>query len=143
MESSNLFQKLPSPPSFPVPPYPFVGIAALVMFYALIMHLIVDFDRHRSEEDRSRDEILSTDYEDSFGLSLEEIQKLPWFTYEVDLSSICAVCLDCLQNGDLCRMFSGCRHVFHAKCIDLWLVRRLTCPTCRCFFTLEADLDVV
>ncbi|KAH9758681.1 glucose-6-phosphate isomerase [Citrus sinensis] len=71
------------------------------------------------------------------GLSLEKIRGFPWFDCQRNLAAICAVCLDGVHKGERSRNFSICKHVFHARCIDLWLVRRLTCPTCRSPFKME------
>ncbi|KAK3198975.1 hypothetical protein Dsin_022390 [Dipteronia sinensis] len=43
----------------------------------------------------------------------------------------CSICLDDYKDGDFCRVFPVCNHMFHLKCIDLWLKNRLTCPICR------------
>lgn len=43
----------------------------------------------------------------------------------------CAVCLSALQDGDAVRALPGCRHAFHAACVDAWLCARATCPVCR------------
>ncbi|KAH9692931.1 glucose-6-phosphate isomerase [Citrus sinensis] len=71
------------------------------------------------------------------GFSLEKIRGFPWFDCQRNLAAICAVCLDGVHKGERSRNFSICKHVFHARCIDLWLVRRLTCPTCRSPFKME------
>ncbi|XP_057993132.1 putative RING-H2 finger protein ATL19 [Hevea brasiliensis] len=43
----------------------------------------------------------------------------------------CAICLDDYKDGDLCRIFPLCKHIFHPNCIDVWLEKNLTCPICR------------
>jgi hypothetical protein len=35
------------------------------------------------------------------------------------------------EAGKTCRRLQGCGHVFHAGCIDEWLKRSRTCPSCR------------
>eukprot|EP00661_Eupelagonemidae_sp_cell13_P005533 gene5532-790_t len=42
----------------------------------------------------------------------------------------CAVCLDALADGTVVRMLL-CGHEFHARCVDVWLVRRPVCPLCK------------
>ncbi|KAG2569443.1 hypothetical protein PVAP13_7NG392000 [Panicum virgatum] len=32
---------------------------------------------------------------------------------------------------DLLRVLPGCRHAFHAECVDTWLMAHSTCPVCR------------
>jgi hypothetical protein len=67
-------------------------------------------------------------------------------------SDRCLICLDQMQDaagvwgrlraatcleqqaqdaGQTCRRLRGCGHVFHAGCIDEWLRRSRTCPSCR------------
>ncbi|KAJ1255292.1 hypothetical protein BS78_K266900 [Paspalum vaginatum] len=43
----------------------------------------------------------------------------------------CSVCLSELADGEAVRVLTGCRHCFHAACIDKWLRERRTCPNCR------------
>ncbi|KAK1697318.1 hypothetical protein QYE76_014015 [Lolium multiflorum] len=41
-----------------------------------------------------------------------------------------ATCLE-QDAGQACRRLRGCGHAFHAGCIDEWLKRSSTCPSCR------------
>ncbi|XP_021594498.1 RING-H2 finger protein ATL16 [Manihot esculenta] len=43
----------------------------------------------------------------------------------------CAICLNDYRDGELCRIFPMCKHMFHSDCIDIWLEKSLTCPICR------------
>ncbi|OMJ21640.1 E3 ubiquitin-protein ligase ATL41 [Smittium culicis] len=43
----------------------------------------------------------------------------------------CAICLDYIKMSDKVRSIP-CKHIFHLKCLDLWLMERsTTCPSCR------------
>ena len=42
----------------------------------------------------------------------------------------CTICLENLIEGDEVRRLK-CGHVFHAECIDSWLVKVAACPLCR------------
>ncbi|GMY31819.1 putative RING-H2 finger protein ATL19 [Fagus crenata] len=46
-------------------------------------------------------------------------------------SSDCVICLNDFVDGDSCRVFPMCKHIFHVICIDNWLEKHLTCPICR------------
>lgn len=102
------------------PPFPFVGIAALVLLYLVISYLVSQDDDDRTE-DESSSSMRASKEENYSGLSIEEIQQLPWFYCCVNTTTICAVCLDGFQVGERCRTIPVCRHIFHAHCIDLWL----------------------
>lgn len=43
----------------------------------------------------------------------------------------CAICLGGFSDEEMLRLLPGCRHVFHAECIDRWLSSHITCPVCR------------
>ncbi|GMH26772.1 hypothetical protein Nepgr_028615 [Nepenthes gracilis] len=43
----------------------------------------------------------------------------------------CAICLCDFDDDDLLRLLTGCSHVFHQECIDLWLKSHKSCPICR------------
>ncbi|KAH7519256.1 hypothetical protein FEM48_Zijuj08G0016800 [Ziziphus jujuba var. spinosa] len=43
----------------------------------------------------------------------------------------CAVCLSVFEDGEEVRKLPGCKHSFHASCIDMWLYSHSDCPLCR------------
>ena len=48
-----------------------------------------------------------------------------------DRATECAVCLGAFDAAELLRVLPGCRHAFHAECVDTWLLAHSTCPVCR------------
>ncbi|TVU11768.1 hypothetical protein EJB05_45370, partial [Eragrostis curvula] len=44
---------------------------------------------------------------------------------------LCAICLDELQQGQMCSEVPACRHIFHEACIRVWARKRNNCPLCR------------
>ncbi len=42
----------------------------------------------------------------------------------------CVICTENLQSREYYRKLP-CEHVFHKRCIDRWITRQPTCPTCR------------
>ncbi|XP_042423518.1 NEP1-interacting protein 1-like [Zingiber officinale] len=75
------------------------------------------------------------------GLLPNAIEELPTFKISSDddqasdpcgrRTICCAVCLQDLVKGDNARLMPVCRHIFHVVCIDMWLVKHSSCPTCR------------
>ncbi|PKA61532.1 RING-H2 finger protein ATL78 [Apostasia shenzhenica] len=68
------------------------------------------------------------------------IRKLPVELYSVGpdqtgSGSECVICLGEIRPGERVRQLPKCRHVFHVRCVDQWLVVRPSCPVCRqCLF---------
>ena len=42
----------------------------------------------------------------------------------------CPICLEPYESGKYKRVLP-CNHVFHKKCIDKWLKKKMECPVCR------------
>ncbi|KAJ3672518.1 hypothetical protein LUZ60_007239 [Juncus effusus] len=58
------------------------------------------------------------------------IRKLKPSKYGIP-SPECSVCLGEFSDEEILRLLPGCRHLFHAPCIDTWLQSHVTCPVCR------------
>ncbi|CAK9157480.1 unnamed protein product [Ilex paraguariensis] len=60
-------------------------------------------------------------------MSQDDLEKLPCFDFIVKSKGSspvdCAVCLENFKSGDKCRLLPLCRHSFHAKCVDSWLLK--------------------
>ncbi|XP_042397498.1 NEP1-interacting protein 1-like isoform X3 [Zingiber officinale] len=72
------------------------------------------------------------------GLLPNVIKRLPMFKISCDeiidscgRNVCCVVCLQDFIDGDTARMMPMCSHIFHVVCIDVWLVKHASCPTCR------------
>jgi hypothetical protein len=46
-------------------------------------------------------------------------------------TDVCAICLGEFADGEKVRVLPRCRHGFHVRCVDAWLVSHGSCPTCR------------
>lgn len=42
----------------------------------------------------------------------------------------CSICINIDIRKTFVRQLK-CKHIFHIKCIDYWLIRNATCPVCR------------
>ncbi|KAJ0101094.1 hypothetical protein Patl1_04629 [Pistacia atlantica] len=66
--------------------------------------------------------------------ALEQLLPLTNYGHQLDKSensSYCVICLESFNDGETCRVFPVCNHIFHSSCIDAWLKDHLTCPVCR------------
>ncbi|KAE8706021.1 ethylene receptor 2-like [Hibiscus syriacus] len=52
-------------------------------------------------------------------------------THSKDIGNECPVCLSVFTDGEEVKQLNGCKHSFHAICIDLWLNNHDNCPICR------------
>lgn len=118
------------------PPLSFICIIGILIVYVMCCYLIIDFIS-QDEETQSHEDHYShaADYSSYFHISVEELQQITCL-YRKGASSccICAICLENLRHAEVCRVLPACHHQFHAHCIDPWLSKRLTCPTCRAPF---------
>lgn len=57
------------------------------------------------------------------------IQHLPMREYDGTKKGECVICMMELLVGEEVR-YLPCMHTYHAVCIDDWLLRSLTCPSC-------------
>lgn len=57
------------------------------------------------------------------------IQHLPTREYDGTKKGECVICMMELAIGEAVR-YLPCMHTYHAVCIDDWLLRSLTCPSC-------------
>ncbi|XP_047950376.1 E3 ubiquitin-protein ligase RING1-like [Salvia hispanica] len=118
------------------PPLSFICIVGILIVYVMCSYLIIDFI---SQDEESQDEYYSNaaNYSSSyFHISVEELQEITCLCHNHNKGggSICAICLENLRYPQFCRVLPACQHQFHAHCIDPWLSKSFTCPTCRAPF---------
>ncbi|KAH1033814.1 hypothetical protein J1N35_045988 [Gossypium stocksii] len=83
-----------------------------------------------SEQIPALDELPST----STGLTKSALSQIPATAYESGLNlkvTDCSICLGEFAEGEKIRLVPKCSHVFHAMCIDTWLLSNSSCPLCR------------
>ncbi|KAG9143360.1 hypothetical protein Leryth_022210 [Lithospermum erythrorhizon] len=127
--------------SYLPPSLSLLAIILIIVVYLIICYIVIDLigyygvsSQHNHPKECN-----------SVGLSVEELQAMACY-YNNNLgranssSTCCVVCLKKLKNGELCRVFPDCNHVFHSECIDPWLEMRVTCPVCRTPFCLKKHL---
>jgi E3 ubiquitin-protein ligase RNF11 len=58
------------------------------------------------------------------------IELIPTAIYDGgELKRECVICMIEFMKGDAVR-YLPCFHIYHAKCIDDWLLRSFSCPSC-------------
>ncbi|XP_022975534.1 uncharacterized RING finger protein P4H10.07-like, partial [Cucurbita maxima] len=56
-------------------------------------------------------------------------------------SECCAVCLCEFQDDEELRFLKNCKHIFHKKCLDRWMIRdQRSCPLCRTLIVPEESI---
>ncbi|XP_023539428.1 E3 ubiquitin-protein ligase RHA1B-like [Cucurbita pepo subsp. pepo] len=56
-------------------------------------------------------------------------------------SECCAVCLCEFQDDEELRFLKNCKHIFHKKCLDRWMIRdQRSCPLCRNLIVPEESI---
>ncbi|CAN6482141.1 unnamed protein product [Victoria cruziana] len=97
----------------------FWGIGILVWIYICIMGRAISRGLSDIEADRNTAE--------HDGMSKDELETLPCFHYDSPGQKgspiPCGVCLEGFERGDRCRLLPLCKHIFHANCVDLWLLK--------------------
>ncbi|PKU70109.1 RING-H2 finger protein ATL73 [Dendrobium catenatum] len=68
------------------------------------------------------------------GLKKSNLRRIPVATYRSNtniLTTECQICLVDFIEGEKVRVLPSCNHIFHVRCIDIWLSSHSSCLTCR------------
>ncbi|KAJ0765378.1 putative transcription factor C2H2 family [Helianthus annuus] len=72
-----------------------------------------------------------------------KLSEIPVVVYRSEMKNPvtdCPICLGEFSEGEKMRILPKCKHLFHVKCIDKWLMLHSSCPICR---QLLFELDEV
>ena len=79
---------------------------------------------------------------EKLGLSPEDISRLPSSTYAAgqweEDDRRCSICLGDVEPGEQVRTLQ-CKHHFHQDCLDVWLLKKPSCPLCITKVELSQD----
>ncbi|KAL1189869.1 putative RING-H2 finger protein ATL37 [Cardamine amara subsp. amara] len=119
-----------------------IGIVLLSMFFLGLVTCFLHYASYSAEIDAGGHEVLHS--RTRHGLNKDMIESFPSFLYsEVKGLKIgkggveCEICLNEFEDEETLRWMPPCSHTYHAKCIDVWLSSRSTCPVCRANLSLK------
>ncbi|KAG4974741.1 hypothetical protein JHK87_031562 [Glycine soja] len=52
----------------------------------------------------------------------------------------CCICLSLFRGNEKLKVLIECEHVFHSKCLGMWLSAHPSCPLCRAFLHVSENL---
>lgn len=120
--------------------FAFVTVLTLVIHFIVACNIFIRRLRQPRRTARINTTSISLEEEEDvltfcrigFRLSQGDLKNLSSFAYEnVEATQDCIVCLESLKEGENCRSLPKCKHIFHANCVDSWLIRVPSCPVCR------------
>uniref|UniRef100_A0A7N0TKZ0 RING-type domain-containing protein n=1 Tax=Kalanchoe fedtschenkoi TaxID=63787 RepID=A0A7N0TKZ0_KALFE len=113
--------------------YDSLPILLLTIVAAAVRHLrdaLSTFLHPVSELDEGLSDLINPSLANLIDL-VEQLNMKPSWSNELSDEVDCVVCLCELKKGEGVRRLE-CRHVFHKKCLDVWLDQlHFTCPLCR------------
>ncbi|KAL5550608.1 hypothetical protein UlMin_000784 [Ulmus minor] len=68
------------------------------------------------------------------GLKKSHLRQIPVAVYGSGVNfpaTECPICLGEFEDGEKVRVLPKCKHGFHVRCIDTWLLSHSSCPNCR------------
>lgn len=104
----------------------FLGLATILVLHTL---LVGSFLHRRRQQQPSISAYSFLDLQNH----------LTCYQYSADVSADCSVCLEGFKQGEFCRALPVCDHIFHAHCVDSWLVKVSNCPVCRTPVQFDVD----
>uniref|UniRef100_UPI00358F2758 E3 ubiquitin-protein ligase znrf3-like isoform X2 n=1 Tax=Myxine glutinosa TaxID=7769 RepID=UPI00358F2758 len=112
----------------------FVSLFAIVLIVCLLFYLKMKLSQRRSHTELTRLTLLAMEsmetrkYRAKGRRCTRKLNRSR--AGSLSSGSECAICLEHYTDGEEVRVVS-CRHKFHRRCVDPWLLRQRSCPRCR------------
>ncbi|XP_058653550.1 E3 ubiquitin-protein ligase RNF128 [Onychostoma macrolepis] len=106
--------------------FTFIGITAITMFYFAFIFLK---RMYRNQQLQMQEREMKRENEKA--IAKLEVRTLRTSDPEVESEDVsCVVCTDSFKHHEQVTVLP-CRHLYHKKCIEPWLLEHPTCPMCK------------
>ncbi|XP_067312556.1 RING finger protein 148 [Pseudorasbora parva] len=115
--------------------FTFIGITAITLFYfAFLLIKRLYINRQLRMQQREMKKVTGN------AIAKLEVRTLRTGDPEVGSEDVsCVVCTDSFTHGEKVTVLP-CRHLYHKKCIEPWLLEHPTCPMCK-YNILKSKID--
>ncbi|ROI15815.1 E3 ubiquitin-protein ligase RNF128 [Anabarilius grahami] len=115
--------------------FTFIGITAITMFYFVFLFIKQMYiNRQLRMQQREMKKVTEK------AIAKLQVRTLRTGDPEVESEDIsCVVCTDSFTHNEQVTVLP-CRHLYHKKCIEPWLLEHPTCPMCK-FNILKSKID--
>ncbi|XP_052429591.1 RING finger protein 148 [Carassius gibelio] len=115
--------------------FTFIGITAITLFYFAYL-----FIKRMYRNQQLKKQEMEMKRENEKAIAKLEVQTLRTGDPEVESEDvICVVCTESFRHNEKVTVLP-CRHFYHKKCIEPWLLEHPTCPMCK-FHILKYKID--
>ncbi|XP_026135560.1 RING finger protein 148 [Carassius auratus] len=115
--------------------FTFIGITAITLFYFAYL-----FIKRMYRNQQLKKQEMEMKRENEKAIAKLEVRTLRTGDPEVESEDvICVVCTESFRHNEKVTVLP-CRHFYHKKCIEPWLLEHPTCPMCK-FHILKYKID--
>ncbi|XP_016113688.1 E3 ubiquitin-protein ligase RNF133-like [Sinocyclocheilus grahami] len=115
--------------------FTFIGVTTITMFYFAFL-----FIKRMYRNQQLRKQEMEMKRENEKAIAKLEVRTLRTGDLEVESEDVsCVVCTDSFKHNEKVTVLP-CRHLYHKKCIEPWLLEHPTCPMCK-FHILKYKID--
>uniref|UniRef100_A0A8C1R582 Si:dkeyp-86f7.4 n=1 Tax=Cyprinus carpio TaxID=7962 RepID=A0A8C1R582_CYPCA len=106
--------------------YTLIGLTTMTLFYFAFL-----FIKRMYRNQQFRKQVMEMKRENEKAIAKLEVRTLRTGDPEVESEDVsCVVCTDSFKHNEKVTILP-CRHFYHKKCIEPWLLEHPTCPMCK------------